>query len=382
MRKSVHLKRLRIFVACPADVMKARNALKRAVSSVRGIAERRGVTLEVVDWHDAVPDAGRPEDVILRQLQPGTWDLFVGILWHRFGTPPGASDSDSGREYQSGTEEEFRLAYRLWKRKRRPRVLFYRCDRDLPAADVDPNQFRLVKEFFTGFAPGASHPGLYHTFRTSREFEDSVREHLSQILDVSFQRRHSWPNRERSKARTPRSMKRDTRLGAASSADLDALASLVLRGVKETYYRALDREMRFCPQVRINVMTLDTSREQLRIRFVDDLALYSSVELSKIWQPGEGKCGVAWKEGAQQIYASNTNVPGQFLEPMDLARAGNVMQLESVLSTPIKNDGAIVGVLNLDSTYDGMTTKVADATVCATLARLAEQIGPLVKGAM
>lgn len=380
MGKTVFLRKLRIFLACTADVTKERAALRRVANSpdLRAVAESRAIILEVVDWHEAVPDAGRPENVILDQLQPTSWDLFIGILWHRFGTPSGARDSESGTEYRSGTQEEFRLAYRLWKRYGRPRILFYRCDRNSTPSRIDPDQFRLVKEFFAQFAANAEHPGLYHTFQTVKEFEDDVRLHLTKLL---LGRRHGSSHRKvtRASARSRDARTTTTRLtrGAADN-HRGTLASLVLRGVKEKYYRTLDGEMKSCPLVRVNLMVPD-SRDILRIRYVDDLTLYNAAELSKAWQLGEGKCGAAWQENTQQIYASDSNLPGQFLEPMDPSRAGHVLQIQSVISTPVRKDGVTVGVLNLDSTLDGSITKVGDAAVSDLLTTLAGQIGPWLK---
>src|SRR3990170_335813 len=107
------LKKLRIFAASPSDVTNERAKLETVVDSLKPTADYLGLTLEVIDWRAVVPDAGRPQQIIFDQLKPTSWDIFVGILWHRFGTPSGAKDPQTQKEYLSGTEEEFRTAYRL-----------------------------------------------------------------------------------------------------------------------------------------------------------------------------------------------------------------------------------------------------------------------------
>lgn len=182
------LKKLRIFAASPSDVANERARLATVVEDLKALAEYVGVTLELVDWRQVVPDLGRPEQVILDQLKPDTWDLFVGILWHRFGTPPGGKDPQTQKEYLSGTEEEFRVAHRLWQKHGRPRVMFYWCKRSIPPDDLDPDQYKRVKEFFAGFAPDADHPGLYQTFDSVESFERLVRQNLTRfLLDYSEQ---------------------------------------------------------------------------------------------------------------------------------------------------------------------------------------------------
>lgn len=104
------LKKLRIFAASPSDASSERAKLETVVASLKPTADYLGLTLEVVDWRAVVPDAGRPQQIIFDQLKPTSWDIFVGILWHRFGTPPGGKDPQTQKDYLSGTEEEFRTA--------------------------------------------------------------------------------------------------------------------------------------------------------------------------------------------------------------------------------------------------------------------------------
>ena len=138
------LTKLRIFVASPSDMATERGKVESVAVMLKPLADTLGIVIDIMDWRVVVPDMGRPEQVILDQLKPTAWDVLVGILWHRFGTP-------SGKEFQSGTEEEFVAAYRLWKQYGKPRIMMYRCNRPAPLDALDPDQFKLVKEFFAEF---------------------------------------------------------------------------------------------------------------------------------------------------------------------------------------------------------------------------------------
>jgi tetratricopeptide (TPR) repeat protein len=153
-----------------------RGKVESVAESLKPLADHLDVMLHVVDWRTLVPDMGRPEQVILDQLKPTEWDVFVGILWHRFGTPPG------GEGYLSGTEEEFRTACRLWKASGKPRIMMYRCMRSVPLGDLDPDQFKRVKEFFAQLEAAGDHPGLYQTFDTAEEFEKLLLHNLQNIV--------------------------------------------------------------------------------------------------------------------------------------------------------------------------------------------------------
>ena len=166
------MKKLRIFAASPSDMVTERAKVDTVASLLKPLADNLGIVLEVVDWRAVVPDMGRPEQVILDQLKPTAWDVFIGILWHRFGTSPGGSGPQTQRAYLSGTEEEFETAYRLWKQNGKPRIMMYRCIRAIPPDALDPDQFKRTKEFFAQFdAVKGEHPGLYQSFDTTEAFE-------------------------------------------------------------------------------------------------------------------------------------------------------------------------------------------------------------------
>lgn len=72
--------------------------------------------------------------------QVGEYDIFVGIMWKRFGTPTGKADS--------GTEEEFHIAYRPWQENESVRILFYFCQSPfMPRRQSEMEQMGKVLAF-------------------------------------------------------------------------------------------------------------------------------------------------------------------------------------------------------------------------------------------
>lgn len=176
------MQKLRIFTASASDTTTERAKVETAATLLKPLADKLGIVLDVIDWRSVLPDMGRPEQVILDQLGPTEWDVFIGILWHRFGTPPGGHDTLTQKEYQSGTEEEFKTAYRLWETYGKPRIMMYRCTRPLPF-DIDPDQLKRVREFFTQFeAVKGEHQGLYQSFETTEAFERLLIHNLQRLL--------------------------------------------------------------------------------------------------------------------------------------------------------------------------------------------------------
>lgn len=176
------LKKLRIFAASPSDVASERAKLETVVDLLKPLADYLGLTLQVLTWRDVVPDAGRPQQVIFDQLEPTEWDIFVGILWHRSGTPSNAINPQTSKPFVSGTEEEFVTTYNLWKQHGKPRIMMYRCTRLFPF-DVDPDQLKQVNDFFKLIQdPKSNYRLLSQNFDTIESFEKLLLDNLQKVL--------------------------------------------------------------------------------------------------------------------------------------------------------------------------------------------------------
>jgi hypothetical protein len=173
------LKKLRIFVASPGDVADERTRLKSVVEDLNnGLANHLSIVIELKEWSQVVPNMGRGQQVIFDQIPVKTWDLIIGILWLRYGTPSGGANPS-----ESGTLEEFNVAYEMWKQAGKPRIMFYRCTRppeDITKLNID--DFAKIKQFFEGFETGGKHEGLYRSYDTAENFERSVRNHITDFL--------------------------------------------------------------------------------------------------------------------------------------------------------------------------------------------------------
>ncbi|MCP4220755.1 MAG: hypothetical protein GY765_39370 [bacterium] len=177
MGKGKRIKKVRIFVASPENVQPERKCLEKLVEGFNrsgDMAEQAGLTFEVLDWkeHSAADDreAGQVDRAPVEK-----WDIFIGIIWLRFSKH---DDLDAENGSQCGAEEEFKRAYGEWKQFGRPNVVFYRCHRPLPPSDIDIDQLKKVQGFFEQFERDGQHPGIYHIFEDTSEFEHLIRENL------------------------------------------------------------------------------------------------------------------------------------------------------------------------------------------------------------
>lgn len=96
-----HYRTLTVFLASPGDLRAERKAAKEAIDGLNGILGRQlNWHVELRGWEDTLPGFGRPQEIINKDVD--ACDLFVGLLWAKWGSATG--------EYSSGFEEEFERA--------------------------------------------------------------------------------------------------------------------------------------------------------------------------------------------------------------------------------------------------------------------------------
>ena len=138
MSKEINL--IKIFIGSPSDVTEERERLTKVANELnRTMGNDKNIVIELVKWETHVtPDMGRAQSIINKQIGP--YDIFVGIMWKRFGKPTGKADS--------GTQEEFNDAYDCWKKSGRPRIMFYFNQAPYTLHSVeDVDQLRKVMNF-------------------------------------------------------------------------------------------------------------------------------------------------------------------------------------------------------------------------------------------
>lgn len=159
-----------VFVASPGDLKDERASLEEIIREFNQTQSReRGFRFELVRWEtNAYPGVGQDaQDVINKQI-PNDYDVFIGIMWHRFGTPTGRADS--------GTIEEFEQAKKRHDDDPKSvQIMFYFKDAPLPPSHIDPQQLAKVAAFRKALGEEGT---FYWTFNDLRDFERLLRIHV------------------------------------------------------------------------------------------------------------------------------------------------------------------------------------------------------------
>jgi tetratricopeptide (TPR) repeat protein len=186
----------RVFLASPGDVSEERSMFPSIVDEVNNL-RKINLRFEAVGWEDALPGRGRPQEIINKDVNQ--CDVFVMLLWKRWGSPP---QKGKGK-FTSGTEEEFTIADRRARSgSKGPYILLY--FRSIPQdmiADPGPQLQRVLK-FRERIEKGKKF--LYQRYENPTEWAKLLRQHLSQWLDLQLVLPGFAPELEVPKVKMPR----------------------------------------------------------------------------------------------------------------------------------------------------------------------------------
>ena len=149
-----------VFISSPNDVSDDRQVVLdelHAWNQRNGRA--RGCYLSPLTWEDLVaPDFGNSTQDVINVAVGDEYDVFLGLMWGRFGTPTDKAES--------GTQEEFERALARKTSGEALRISFLFKKADLPFDKTDPEQLMKVKEFKQSIAKEG---GFYAEYSDDRE---------------------------------------------------------------------------------------------------------------------------------------------------------------------------------------------------------------------
>lgn len=175
---------LSVFVASPSDVDEERARLEETIRDLNNAWSRElGLRLELVRWEThAYPGFADDVQAVINSQIPDDYDIFIGIMWYRFGTATGRAGS--------GTEEEFdRAKKRFDADSNSVQLMIYFKDTPAPIAPskLDHSQLAKVANFRNNLGKEG---GLYWPFQSVDDFVNLVRLHLTRHVQA-WRKKHA-----------------------------------------------------------------------------------------------------------------------------------------------------------------------------------------------
>jgi hypothetical protein len=187
-----HVEKLKIFLASPSDVPTERRHVKKVIDELnQTVADEKGVYFVLTSSENAFPGYGKDGQAILNEQigKMQEYDLFIGIMWSRIGTPTPRA--------KSGTAEEFGRAIQALRCRKKPEVWFYfRLSKVRPPTTAE--EVRQLGEV-VAFRNKFREKGLFWEYETPAAFCDQLRIHLTLWLN---QRQEKTPKSKSTAARS------------------------------------------------------------------------------------------------------------------------------------------------------------------------------------
>ncbi len=166
---------IRVFLASPGDLQEERQAIRDVVNEFNeSWANELSYQIELIAWEETIAGFGRPQHLINQDLD--RCDLFLGMLWRRWGTPP-----DDEGEFTSGFEEEFKRSMARCEQTGSPEIsIFFKQIQE--EFMVDPgDDLKKVLGFKKTINTGKKI--LYQNFATVRDVETLVRKSITAYVN-------------------------------------------------------------------------------------------------------------------------------------------------------------------------------------------------------
>jgi hypothetical protein len=168
---------LTVFIASPSDLSEERKAAFSIVGEINETLKSIDWSIDLLGWEDTLPGYGRPQELINCDVQ--RCDLFIGLLWRRWGTPP-----SHDRKYTSGFEEEYMTAIGRREVSFSPDIwMFFKTVDPVQVADAGA-QLQQVIAFRESLT--ASRAVLFKEFETAESWEKMIRTSLYKyVLNIA-----------------------------------------------------------------------------------------------------------------------------------------------------------------------------------------------------
>jgi hypothetical protein len=164
---------IKVFISCPNDVEVEKNVVIDVCNKLTTVFDTTEKPIHFIakDWRDIVGQFGpRIQEQIT--LSIGTYHIYIGIWWMKFGSKTGKINAATGKEFESGTHEEFQDAYDKWELNGDPQIfLFFKNPKAIPHKEtIQLEQYKKLTEFYDS----QKENGWIHHFKKKEELKDNI----------------------------------------------------------------------------------------------------------------------------------------------------------------------------------------------------------------
>lgn len=158
------------FISSPGDCNQERELCEKVIRKVNdGLAKHLDINFETFKWeNDVLPDMGKNgQEIIDESVERSNYDIFIGIMRYRFGTPTKIAGS--------GTEHEFIKSIEKKKTDPEIKIIFFFNNEDINPKNFDYDEYQKVQNFKKKIGTN----GLYIDYSGFTDFEKELEDKLT-----------------------------------------------------------------------------------------------------------------------------------------------------------------------------------------------------------
>jgi len=163
-------KQIKVFISCPGDIIDELNSIRIITEEINKTAgKQNSYNLELLNWKtDTYTQVGSDaQEVINKQLE-SEYDILVGLLWQKIGTPT--------KRDKSGTIEEINLAI---SNKDKEQLIYFKTTPPDNLNLIDIDQLSKINSFKRELSDKGL---LYKEFNSISNFESLFRINLTNLI--------------------------------------------------------------------------------------------------------------------------------------------------------------------------------------------------------
>jgi len=163
-----------LFLASPGDVKEERLIVENVINEFNNTySSQLNARIELCSWEkSSYPSIGEYPQAVINSQIGDEYDIFLGILWTRFGSKT--------LNYESGTEEEFYRALERSQQTGNVHIMMYFNVEGVPLDSLDIEQYSKVRAFQKRIAELGCY---YFTYEGSDNFKNELRTHLYKVIE-------------------------------------------------------------------------------------------------------------------------------------------------------------------------------------------------------
>lgn len=174
---------IKCFIGSPGDTTVERGLCDKVIKEInesRGQFE--GFRLETLKWEDNVhPAIGQDGQDIINEQIGLEYDIFIGIMFKKFGTATPRAGS--------GTEEEFDRAFSLHEQNKGVQIMFYFNNQSVKLNEINVEELAKVNAFKKKVRGKEGKDGcLTWDYDGPTDFEAKLRKHLNLYISQKLKR--------------------------------------------------------------------------------------------------------------------------------------------------------------------------------------------------